>query len=269
MTVVKTRCAQGSPCWVSLLADDLAGAQEFYGKLLGWEFAAGPTRTGPYTRASLHGVPVAGIGMPARGLSFPVEWTPYFSADSADDLVQRIRACGGTVAVGPLPAARSGRLAIAADLSGAVFGVWEDHELGLEYGLTEGQAVWDGKPVPGAPVWNELVTSDTAGAAAFYSTVFGSPVEPGHSASCGGADLVLRVDGRAVAGIRGATALRGAPPRWRVHFAVADTDSAAALTAESGGQVLVEPYDTPYGRTARLCDPQGGRFSVVQMPESP
>ncbi|GAA3071533.1 hypothetical protein GCM10020254_14150 [Streptomyces goshikiensis] len=34
----------GAPCWVSLMARDLASAQEFYGAVLGWEFR--PTRLG-------------------------------------------------------------------------------------------------------------------------------------------------------------------------------------------------------------------------------
>ncbi|AXI79822.1 VOC family protein [Peterkaempfera bronchialis] len=248
MTAVRVQCAQGTPCWVSLMARDLGTAETFYGALLGWEFESGPVRLGRYVRATLNGAPVAGLGVAPADLGFPVEWTTYFAADSTDGTAQRIRECGGTVAVGPLQADESGRLVIASDVSGAVFGVWEGQE----------HQGWQTVGVPGAPAWTELVTSDGDAAAAFYGSVFGPAVERS------GDDAVLRVEGRAVAGIRGAAALRGGPPRWRIYFAVADADRAARRAVELGGRLLVEPQESPHGRVARLSDPEGGRFSVVQ-----
>ncbi|MFI9330891.1 VOC family protein [Kitasatospora sp. NPDC052868] len=247
MPAVKLRLAQGTPCWVSLMTDDLAGARAFYGGLLGWTYTPGPTGLGDYVRAELDGAPVAGLGV-ASVVGFPVQWTTYFAADSADEVAQRVRECGGTVAVGPLQSERAGRLAIAADLSGAVFGLWQGEEhLGREAG-----------PEPGGPAWVELLSADEQGAAAFYSTVLGRPVAPS------GEDTALLVDGRPVAGIRHGRELRGHSPRWRVHFAVRDTDLTARRAVELGGSVLVEPHETGRGRVARLADPRGGRFSVVE-----
>ncbi|MFF2045524.1 VOC family protein [Kitasatospora sp. NPDC058170] len=247
MPAVKLRLAQGTPCWVSLMTDDLAGARAFYGELLGWTYTPGPTGLGDYVRAELDGAPVAGLGV-ASVAGFPVQWTTYFAADSADEVAQRVRECGGTVAVGPLQSERAGRLAIAADLSGAVFGLWQGEEhLGREAG-----------PEPGGPAWVELLAADEEGAAAFYSTVLGRPVAPA------GEDAALLVDGRPVAGIRHGRELRGHPPRWRVHFAVRDADLTARRAVELGGSVLVEPHGTGRGRVARLADPRGGHFSVVE-----
>ncbi|GAA1190917.1 hypothetical protein F4556_002028 [Kitasatospora gansuensis] len=230
MTAVKARVAQGTPCWVSLMTDDLEGAKTFYRALLGWEFGPGPSQLGVYVRATLNGAKVAGLGDQPLGTGHPVEWTTYFAVDQADDVAQRIRECGGTVAVGPLQAADAGRLAIASDIAGAVFGLWQGEQ---HHG-------WDVRNVPGAPAWAELLTPDQE-AGFFYDMVFGSGVErtvrPG--------------------------ALRDGPPRWRVHFAVADPDLTAAQAERLGGRVLVAPHDTDRGRVARLADPQGGRFSVV------
>lgn len=246
MTAVGIRCAQGSPCWVSLMARDLGTAGAFYGALLGWEFEGGPAGLGPYVRATLNGAPVAGLGVAPAG--YPVEWTTYFAADSTDGTAQRIRECGGTVAVGPLQAEDAGRLVIASDVSGAVFGVWEGQDQpGWQ---TEGEE-------PGAPAWTELVTSDVEGAAAFYGSVFGPVVERR------GQDAVLLVEGSPVAGIRGAAELRGGHPRWRIHFAVGDVEEAASRAVELGGGVLVPPADSPNGRIARLVDSEGGHFSVL------
>lgn len=258
MTAVKVRLAQGMPCWVSLTTGDLEGAKAFYGALLGWEFTPGPTTLGAYVRAVSNGLKVAGIGVAPEGTSHPVEWTTYFAVDDADEVSQRIRECGGTVAVGPLQAERAGRLALAADLSGAVFGLWQGEEhLG-----------WEVVGEPGAPAWHELVTADEAAAALFYRAVLGRAVVESEQEAVarGEDDARLLVGGRPVAGIRHSSDPRQGPARWQVHFAVADADLTAHRAGALGGRALVGPYDTPDGRVARLADPQGGRFSVVQLP---
>ncbi|WP_326847231.1 VOC family protein [Streptomyces kaniharaensis] len=244
------RLAQGTPCWVSLLTDDLAGARAFYGDLVGWTYSPGPTQLGDYVRAELDGEPVAGLGV-STATGFPVQWTTYFAVDSADHTAQLVRACGGTVAVGPLQAERAGRMAIVADVSGAVFGLWQGEE------LTGREAV----PEPGELAWAELLTPDAEGASAFYGAVLNRPVRPTDSD-----ESALLVDGRPVAGIRHGAELRGHPPRWQVHFAVRDADLTARRAADLGGRVLVEPHDTARGRAARLADPQGGHFSVLETP---
>lgn len=257
MTAVKVRVAHGTPCWVSLMARDLEGAKDFYGALLGWSFTPGPTELGCYVRATLHGAKVAGIGALPPELSLPAEWTTYFAVDSADQVSARVRECGGTVAVGPLQSEKAGRLAVAADLSGAFFGLWEGQEhLG-----------WEVVGEPGAVVWNELVTNDEPLAVAFYGSVLGRAVVQADplAVARGEEEATLQVDGHRVAGLKQTTDLREGPPRWRVYFACADAGLTARQTRELGGSVLVEPFDTPYGRVARLADPQGGRFSVVQI----
>jgi len=258
MTAVKVRLAQGMPCWVSLMTDDPEGAKAFYGALLGWEFTPGPTPFGTYVRATLNGAKVAGLGVAPPGLEHPVEWTTYFAVDSADEVSQRIRECGGTVAVGPLQAERAGRMVVAADLSGAVFGLWQGQEhLG-----------WEVVGEPGAPAWNELVTADEAAATVFYRAVLGRAVVEAEASAVarGEDDAQLLVGGRPVAGIRHSSDPRHGPARWQVHFAVADADLTVSQATALGGRVLLGAYDTPYGRVARLEDPQGGRFSVVRLP---
>ncbi|OKH99418.1 hypothetical protein AMK13_35020 [Streptomyces sp. CB02056] len=248
MPAVELRLAQGTPCWVSLLTDDLPGARAFYGALLGWTYTPGPGQLGDYVRAELDGAPVAGLGV-STATGFPVQWTTYFAVDDADRTAQLVRECGGTVAVGPLQAERAGRMAIAADVSGAVFGLWQGEEhLGREAGRE-----------PGAPAWAELLTPDAEGAAGFYSTILDRPVRSGPE------ETALLVNGRPVAGIRHRAELRGHPPRWRTHFVVRDAELTARHTLGLGGRVLVEPHDTARGRAARLADPQGGHFSVLEV----
>ena len=155
-----TAHAPGTPCWVSLMVHGMAATQEFYGELFGWEFQPGPQQLGSYVRAQLDGQEVAGIGQLPPDRHLPIAWTPYFASDDVDLTAETVRHCGGTVGVGPLDAEDAGRLAIASDPAGAVFGIWQA-AAHLGTGITG---------VPGTPTWNELMTRDSAGVAKFYET---------------------------------------------------------------------------------------------------
>ncbi|MGI5471314.1 VOC family protein [Streptomyces sp. CA-132043] len=242
----------GTPCWVSLMVHGMSTTQDFYGALFGWEFRPGPQQLGPYVRALLAGREVAGIGVLPPERRLPIAWTPYLASDDADAATERIRACGGTVGVGPLDADRAGRMALASDPQGAVFGVWQGHTM-------KGTAVVG---EPGTLVWNELVTREAAGAGTFYEHVFGFETEAGP----GPDRLTLCLKGRPVASIRGVgDALpRERGPHWTTYFAVSDTDAAARRVVELGGRVTDESRDSAHGRLAVVTDPEGAEFRVIQ-----
>ncbi|MGW1070101.1 VOC family protein [Streptomyces aureus] len=247
------RHAPGTPCWVSLMVHDTAATQDFYGALFGWEFQPGPARLGPYARAFLDGREVAGIGQLPPDRNLPIAWTPYFAATDADHTAETVRLSGGTVGVGPLDAADAGRLAIASDPSGAVFGIWQAAaHLGTEI-----------TGVPGTPAWNELVTRDTESVVKFYKGVFGYELEPTVSADF---DYVtLHIEGRPVAGVHGVgNALpRDRGPHWLTYFETAEVDEAARLVARLGGRLLRAAHDSPHGRVATVADPEGAVFSLI------
>ncbi len=260
MTEVSAARPQGTPCWVSLLVRNLPLTQAFYGELFGWEFEPGPTHFGPYVRAVLDGRLVAGIGESPRLLHQPVAWTTYLAADDADASAERIRECGGTVAVGPLDAEdEAGRMAIAADPSGAAFGIWQP--IGLAGIGVVGE--------PGTLSWSELVTRSTS-VASFYRAAFGFEADaavPADDDSDSPAERVtLRLEGRPIAGIRGVGGAlpkeRG--PHWMTHFEVVDADAAARRATELGGRVLRAPHEVKNGRVAELADPQGAAFTVIR-----
>uniref|UniRef100_UPI003D740EA7 VOC family protein n=1 Tax=Streptomyces sp. WAC 04229 TaxID=2203206 RepID=UPI003D740EA7 len=184
----------------------------------------------------------------------PIAWTPYFASDDVNRTAETVRSCGGTVGVGPLDAGEAGRLAIASDPSGAVFGIWQAAE-------HLGTAVTG---VPGTPAWNELITFETANVTKFYETVFGFESAP--AASAGFDHVTLRLDGRPVAGVQGlGNALpRERGPHWLTYFEVADADAALERLVGLGGQVVEPVQDSPQGRTAMVADPEGARFSLLQ-----
>lgn len=245
---------QGAPWWVSLMVHDLEATQGFYGGLFGWTFSPGPRQLGPYVRATLDGHMVAGLGrLPAdRGL-LPA-WTPYPLSADADLTAEEIRSHGGTVAVGPLDAGDAGRLVIASDPTGAVFGVWQPHENGHS----------ETPSGPGTPVWNELTTQASVAAGRFYASVFGFAVAP--DAAVGPDRLTLLLDGRPIAALREPETDRPVQqgPHWKTYFEVEDVDEAAARVGELGGQVLRAPADGPAGRVVTAADPDGAVFALVQ-----
>ena len=258
----RVRCVAAAPCWVSLMARDLDAAQAFYGQLLGWEFESAPDRFGPYLHAVVGGEAVAGLGVGGADWAMPVAWTNYFGTESADTAADAVRERGGTLAVGPL-SIDAGRVAFAADPAGAVFGIWEG-----EPGLPGPRPV---PTLPGFPVWTELRTPDPFAAAMFYGEVFRwDDRDPASfEVSWEHERVVLLVDGRSVAALRAEKALgpAGTPPHWEVSFSVPDTDAAVGRAERLGGTLIGPVFDTPYGRVARLRDPEGGRFSVISPPE--
>lgn len=259
--VQMTADAVGTPCWLSLMARDLHAAQEFYGAVLGWTFRAAGLGQG-FSVAELDGVPVAGIGAVAGDLAVPVAWTTYFAVDDADAAVARIRECGGTVGIGPVAFPPGGRAALATDLEGASFGVWEGRVLSH-------WRVGDGE----APAWLELHTKNAFDAALFYGRVLewadGNP--DGCEVSYEQDQVVLRHGGEAVARLNSGPVESGSPrpqlrPRWRVHFKVADLDAASSAVRANGGSIITEapwPHDR---RQVTARDPDGGLFTLDQDP---
>ncbi|MHA6763768.1 VOC family protein [Streptacidiphilus sp. PAMC 29251] len=82
--------------------------------------------------------------------------------------------------------------------------------------------------------------------------------------------MVLRAAGRRIAAMRTAEPTASALPErplWRVFFSVATADTAAEHARRLGGTLLAPVESTPYGRVARLRDPEGAQFSLISADE--
>lgn len=248
------RLAPGTPCWVSLMVHDLAGAQAFYGALFGWEFHTGPTQLGPYSGALLGGREVAGIGQMPPDRHLPLAWTPYLATEDVDLTAETVRHRGGTVGVGPLDVGDLGRLALVSDPAGAVFGIWQVAEHG-------GIAVRD---VPGALAWNELRTHEARPVAEFYEAVFGYNPRP--STEPGVDHITLRLGRRPVVSVHGVGLPmpydRGA--HWMPYFEIADVDRGVEVVRDRGGAVIQPPREEKLGRTAVVADPEGAELTLIR-----
>jgi uncharacterized protein len=250
--------AAGTPSWVDLQTSDPEAARSFYGELFGWQFEIGPPETGSYAVCRLRGHGVAGIGGEPTQEGMPTAWTTYIATDDVDADAERISANGGSIMMGPMDVMTQGRMAIAADPTGAVFGLWQAGET-TGAGLTN---------EPGAMSWNELATRDLDAARRFYTAVFGYAWADVDTGEGGPPYATFKVDGRDAGGAMQMTDQFPAevPSYWGVYFAVDDTDASVALVERRGGSVQMPPTDSPYGRFAAVTDPQGAMFTLIKLP---
>ncbi len=115
-------------------------------------------------------------------------------------------------------------------------------------------------------VWYELMTTDTAAAAAFYGKVAGWTARD--SGMPGMAYTMLAVGEHRVGGLLAVSeeaARMGARPGWISYVFVDDCDAAAARIVAAGGAVHHGPADIPgIGRFAVVADPQGAAIAIIK-----
>lgn len=249
-----TAFPEGVPCWVDASFPDVAAAQSFYGDLFGWTFTEGEEKFGGYAQAMSDGKKVAGI-MPVMPGQPPVPmWGVYFASADADASAARIREAGGRILAEPMDVADLGRMLIAQDPSGAVFGVWQP---GAHQGFEKSAE-------PNSFCWTEVHVRDTGPVDAFYEKVL--PITARQMGGTEGFDYrVWEVGGNAVAGRNrmGDDFPAEVPSHIQVYFDVADCDDAVATVTKLGGSLVSGPHDSPFGRMASVADPQGAGFAVI------
>lgn len=246
----------GTPNWVDLGVDDVDAAKKFYAELFGWEYVNGGEQSGGYELAQIDGRAVAGIG-PRQDAATPTVWTTYFAADDADKTADEIGRAGGRLLFPVMDVMASGRMTVAFDSVGAVFGVWQagDH-IGAER-VNE----------HGALCWNELHTRDYDAARAFYAAVFGYEYQDVSAEGMVYATLQRVSDRKDIGGVHHDLDLpAGAPDHWLTWFASDDVDATTAKAEQLGAVPVMPAVDTPFGRMAIVQGAQGEVFGVIALP---
>ena len=113
-------------------------------------------------------------------------------------------------------------------------------------------------------VWHEVVTTDVAGAKAFYPPVLGFEAET-YPMPPAGDYTMWKASGESLGGVMPAPA--GSPPHWLPYVLVADCDASTAKVKELGGAVYAPPFDIPPGRMSVVADPQGAAFALIAEKE--
>ena len=210
---------------------------------------------GGYLIATLGGEAVAGIGPAQDAAGPPPTWVTYLAADDAAALAYRAVEAGGQQWVPAMEIGSFGTMAVLADPTGAVFGLWQS---GLHTGF-------DRYNEPGTDVWNEVMVGDVQVGQDFYTAVFGytyTDIGQGIDYS------TIELDGRTVSGIGPVSLVgEGVPPHWRTYFAVTDAGASCTRAAELGGRIVTEPWTSPFGTMALIEGPGGEAFYLNQAPD--
>ncbi len=267
MSLRRSPWPAGVPCWADVMTPDVEAASRFYSSVLGWSVEPPDERYGGYVIATMRAAPAAGIG-PIQQAGAPAAWTMYFAADDVDAVAARVPELGGSLLVPPGDVAPGdaaggdagppGRMCVAADPSGAVFGVWQaGSHIGAGIANEHGALTWD-----------DLRSTDPDAARAFYADLFGFRTDPLPDAGPDYALFTLPGESAPLGGMGGMMgAPEGTPSHWLVYFAVPDAAAAASAAEAGGGTVLMRDFASPYGTIAMLADPAGATFLVIQPPE--
>ena len=141
----RTSYDPGTPSWVDLTATDLDPALTFYGGLFGWEFEDAGEEAGHYHQALVRGKRVAGLGPAMGGVPPMAYWTTYLSGSDIDAHAAAIKDNGGQVMFDPMDVMGQGKMLIAQDPTGAVFGIWQPLEhKGAQLVNENATLTWDG-----------------------------------------------------------------------------------------------------------------------------
>lgn len=254
----------GTFCYAELATSDSGASGKFYTELFGWgrnDQDLGDF--GIYTQFQLDGKVVAAqykLNAELEAMNVPPNWGQYVSVSDADATTTKVTELGGQVIMGPMDVMEYGRMSVLADPAGAVFCIWQpkDH-CGVEL-----------RDDPGCMCWNELMTTDTEVAKAFYGDLFGWEPRTMDMGDLGEYTLFNRGGDQGAAGMLAIKPEMGPiPANWLVYFAVADIDAAFARAQEIGANSVVPPTDIPeVGRFAILADPVGAVFAIYKSSKS-
>lgn len=246
---------EGAPCWADAMFPDLEAAKGFYSELLGWTYGESAEEFGNYTQAYSGGKNVAAVVPQMPDWPGPPAWTIYFASADIDATAARIRDNGGEILMEPMAVSDFGKMLMARDPSGVLFGSWQ---AGTHKGFEKmGET--------GSFCWVEITTRDAAKADAFFPAVFGYDVKTMQDEAI---DFkVFNLGDETVAGRLKMTKDWPAevPPYANVYFAVDDCEDAIATVTKHGGQLHFGPHDSPFGRFAAVSDPQGAHLTVIDM----
>lgn len=239
----------GKIVWRDLVTADMAGAQRFYAGVFGWQFE--PVADG-YVLARNGDRLVGGIA--ALGAADGSQWLTQIAVADAAAAAAAARGAGATILLGPLELRGRGRVVVARDPLGAVFGMLQ---------ASDGDPA-DLPPRTGDWLWSELWVDDPPAAAKFYFPLFN--YAPGLQRIGDKKYLYFKSDGRA----RGGLVQKPDPQvgnAWVSYVKVADVDAAVARALQFGGRVLFAPSpDVRGGSVAVLADPGGAGLLVQEWP---
>jgi len=247
----------GNFFWYELMTSDLAGAEAFYPKVIGWTTQEFPNPDMRYIVVNAGERGVGGlmtIPEEARKMGAQPAWVGYIHARDVDKATDAVKAAGGHVHRPPEDIPGVGRFSVVSDPQGAMYMLLQPNGA-------------DQPPVdpmtPGHVGWCELMANDWTSAFEFYSSHYGwKKGEAVDMGEMGTYQTFMQSD------VQGGGMMNRPPhipmPYWGFYFAVDGIDAAIERVKDNGGTITFGPMQVPGGQYVVSCqDPQGAHFSMV------
>lgn len=247
---------QGTFVWYELMTSDLAAAEAFYQKVVGWTAKDAGMPDMKYTVVSTGDEMIAGMmTTPKEAEGMPPAWIGYIYADDVDAKAREVAEHGGQVHRQPDDIPGIGRFAVVSDPHGAVFCLFSSSD----------EPPPAGDPMtPGHVSWHELMGGDLDSAWTFYSTLFGWEKDETLDMGEMGAYQLFKAAGKTIGGMMTKPKDLPAPPHWGYYFGVDAIDPAIERVTAGGGRIVMGPMEVPGGAwIIQGVDPQGGHFALV------
>lgn len=248
--------SDGDHIWYELLTTDPDAAADFYGNVVGWMVRdAGMGGSMDYRLFAAPEADIGGLMKLPQGAPMGPGWLGYVGVGDVDAKTKQVTELGGEVHMPPQDIPGVGRFSMVADPQGVVFYVMR--------GASEEKSTAFKPMAEGHCGWNELVTSDQAGALDFYGRLFGW--EKGDAMPMGemGDYRFIQHGGEMIGAVMNRPK-DAPPPMWNYYFRVTGIDAAVDRIRGSGGTVTFGPMEVPGGDwVVNGVDPQGVMFGLV------
>ncbi len=244
--------SKGNFVWYELVTSNMAAAEGFYGKVVGWDAQAFDGSGGPYKILSMKGKGIGGLMELPAGMSEPF-WLGYVGTPDVDAAVARLKDAGGSVHRA-FDITNVGRIALVADPQGVGFAMIQ--------GASDRPSEAFDQSAPGHGNWHELHTTDWRAAFDFYAGQFGWTKGAALDMGPMGTYQLFEADGVQIGGMMNSPNFPR--PMWLYYFGTGNIDDAARRVTSNGGAILHGPSEVPGGGfITQARDPQGAMFALV------
>jgi predicted enzyme related to lactoylglutathione lyase len=257
----------GKVVWHDLITSKPAESRRFYEELFGWEFdgvgsVLGFGSNDAYMLIRNDGRLIGGMinanSLRRQGNQDISQWVTLISVTDIDAAVSKLESAGGTVFTPPTNLQQRGQIAVVADSNDALFAMLQTR---------------DGDPADREPglndfLWDELWTTDVAGATAFYASVVGYTYTDENSDDDDRDEdyRVFRQGGKLRAGVM-LNPFADVQPVWVNYIRVEDPAAITARVESLGGRILVDAQPRDIGGVvAFIAGPSGAGIALQTWP---